>query len=65
VDELSEVMTEDEVAAYLKVHPTTVYRLLKRKGLPGFKVGSEFRLRRVVIDEWIMKRTSYVETVRS
>jgi excisionase family DNA binding protein len=45
VDELSEVMTEDEVAAYLKVHPTTVYRLLKRKGLPGFKVGSEFRLR--------------------
>ena len=56
MDELSEVMTEDEVAAYLKVHPTTVYRLLKRKGLPGFKVGSEFRLRRVVIDEWIMKK---------
>jgi excisionase family DNA binding protein len=53
------------VAAYLKVHPTTVYRLLKRKGLPGFKVGSEFRLRRVVIDEWIMKKNNYVETVSS
>jgi excisionase family DNA binding protein len=65
VDELSEVMTEGEVAAYLKVHPTTVYRLLKRKGLPGFKVGSEFRLRRVVIDEWIMKKNNYVETVSS
>jgi excisionase family DNA binding protein len=49
-------MTVNEVAEYLSVDRTRIYRLLKRKGLPGFKVGSEFRLRRVVIDEWIMKK---------
>jgi excisionase family DNA binding protein len=56
VDELSEVMTEDEVAAYLKVHPTTVYRLLKRKGLRASRLARSSGCAGVVIDEWIMKK---------
>jgi excisionase family DNA binding protein len=44
-------MTADEVAAYLRVHPSTVYRLAKRKELPGFRIASEFRFRRADIDE--------------
>jgi excisionase family DNA binding protein len=39
VDPLSEMMTANEVAAFLKVNRATVYRLVKRKGLPSFRVG--------------------------
>jgi len=49
-------MLIDEVADYLKVHPTTVYRLLKKKQLPAFRIGADFRLRRADIDEWIRKK---------
>jgi excisionase family DNA binding protein len=56
VDSASEIMRIDEVAAYLKVHPTTVYRLLKRKQLPAFRVGTDFRFRRADVDEWIREK---------
>jgi excisionase family DNA binding protein len=49
-------MTVEAVAAYLKVHPTTVHKLVKRKELPCFRVGSELRLRKVDVDEWIRER---------
>ena len=37
------ILTVKEVAAYLKIHPSTLYRLLKRQGLPAFKMGSDWR----------------------
>ena len=49
-------MTVGEVAAYLKVHPKTIYRLAKRKELPSFRIGWEYRFRLSEIDEWIAKR---------
>jgi len=33
------VMTVREVAAYLKVHPSTIYRLLKHDQIPAFHMG--------------------------
>jgi excisionase family DNA binding protein len=53
VDPDSEIMVVDELAAYLKVHPTTVYRLAKRHVLPCFRIGSDLRFRKAYIDEWI------------
>jgi excisionase family DNA binding protein len=41
-----------ELSEYLRVHPTTVYRLLRAKQLPGFRVGSEWRFSIDVIDRW-------------
>ena len=35
------VMTVREVAAYLHVHPITIYRLVRRNQIPAFHVGSE------------------------
>jgi excisionase family DNA binding protein len=55
VNPIGEMMTADEVAEYLRVNRTMIYRLLKRKELPGFKIGTDFRLRRVGVDEWIIK----------
>jgi excisionase family DNA binding protein len=56
VNPIGEMMTADEVAEYLRVNRTMIYRLLKRKELPGFKIGTDFRLRRADIDEWINGR---------
>ena len=35
----SHVLTVKELSDYLKVHPSTIYRQLKRGRLPAFKVG--------------------------
>ena len=49
---MARVMTLEEVATYLRVHPSTIYRLLKRKELPAFKVGSDWRFNQESIDRW-------------
>ena len=50
---MARVMTISEVAEYLKVHNSTIYRLLKRGQLPGFKIGSDWRFDQREIDLWI------------
>jgi excisionase family DNA binding protein len=48
----SSILTIRDVAEYLKVHPSTIYRLLKKKQLPAFKIGSDWRFNRESIDRW-------------
>jgi excisionase family DNA binding protein len=55
----SPVMTIKEVATYLRVHPCTLYRLLKRQGLPYFKVGSDYRFNREQIDAWRLRQPQW------
>jgi excisionase family DNA binding protein len=50
--EMSPVLTVQNVAEYLRVHPSTIYRLLKNKQLPAFRVGSDWRFDRKEIDRW-------------
>jgi excisionase family DNA binding protein len=45
------MLTTDEVAELLRVHPKHVYRLLK-KGLPARRVGSEWRFDRAEVLRW-------------
>jgi excisionase family DNA binding protein len=47
------IMTVDEVAQFLRIHKTTVYRLLKESKIPAFRVGSDWRFNREEIDRWI------------
>jgi excisionase family DNA binding protein len=49
---MAEVLRLEEVARYLRVHPSTIYRLLKKKELPAFKVGSDWRFNLESIDRW-------------
>lgn len=46
-----QLLTTEEVAAVLRVHPKQVYRLLK-KGLPARRVGSEWRFSRDDVLAW-------------
>lgn len=44
-EKMSEIMTLDEVAAYLKVTPRTIYRMLDENQIPAFKVRGAWRFR--------------------
>jgi excisionase family DNA binding protein len=46
------VLTLEEVADYLRVHPSTIYRLAKKNQIPAFKIGSDWRFNRESIDVW-------------
>lgn len=48
-----DIMTVAELATYLRVHPSTIYRALKVNGMPAFKIGSDWRFRRSKIDKWV------------
>ena len=50
------VMTVREVSAYLKVHPTTIYRLLKHNQIPAFQVGSDWRFNVESINSWCLQQ---------
>jgi len=46
-------LTIKELAKYLNVTERTIYNLLERGELPGFKVGANWRFRREDINKWI------------
>jgi excisionase family DNA binding protein len=48
-----EILTLDEVAAYLKAGKRTVYRLAASGEIPAFKLGGTWRFRRSELDRWI------------
>jgi excisionase family DNA binding protein len=50
------MLTLEDVAQFLKVHPSTVYRLLKNRSIPAFKVGSDWRFNQDSIERWIKER---------
>ena len=49
----TQIMTPKEAAKYLGLHLITVYRLIKKGELPGFKVGGQWRFKKDLLDEWI------------
>ena len=46
------ILTVSELAEYLLVHQTTIYRLLRKGKLPGFRVASEWRFHLDAIEQW-------------
>ena len=44
---VTDIMTMDEVAGYLRINKKTTSRLVADSKLPGFKVGGTWRSRRV------------------
>lgn len=52
----SEFLTAEEVAEYLRLPLSTVYKLVQDKRLPGFKVGKHWRFRRETFQEWIKQK---------
>ncbi len=60
---MNNAMTVRELAGYLKIHPSTIYRLLKQGSIPAFKVGSDWRFNRESIDKWRREQETVRHTV--
>lgn len=42
-----------EVAEILRVNSATVYRLVRRRDLPGLKIGGKWRFNRDALEKWL------------
>jgi excisionase family DNA binding protein len=57
-EHLDKVLTIEELAAYLKISKSTLYKLAQNGEVPGQKVGKHWRFRRDIIDRWMTESTS-------
>ncbi|MBD3236779.1 MAG: helix-turn-helix domain-containing protein [Candidatus Eisenbacteria bacterium] len=48
-----DILTIGELAKYLKIPKSTLYKLAQEGRLPGQKVGRHWRFRRQAIDRWL------------
>lgn len=48
-----DVMTIDELSAYLNVAKSTLYKLAQEGKVPGQKVGKHWRFHKELIDQWL------------
>ena len=63
--ELGSFLTITEVAEILRLHSTTIYRLVKRGELPGFKIGGNWRINRESLDLWLTAKSPRQSTSRA
>ena len=52
------ILTVRDVAEYLRMSETKVYRLVKQRQLPVFRIGKSWRFRKDLLDEWLSQRTT-------
>ena len=57
-----EIMTVPQVAEYLHASAPTIYRMVWKRRIPAFRVGSDWRFRRPDLEAWIAQQER--ETVR-
>lgn len=48
-----QIFTIKELAKYLKISLSTLYKLAQDGKVPGQKVGKHWRFRKMVIDRWL------------
>lgn len=53
---LSVMMTLEEVAGYLRLHTSTIYRLARAGIIPGVKIGGQWRFNQERVDEWLVQQ---------
>lgn len=49
----NEILTLEEVAAYLRLTPQTIYKWAQERRIPAVKLGKEWRFRKSIIDRWL------------
>ena len=55
----TQLITVGEVASLLRLHPKTVYRLIKREGFPRpLKLGAASRWDLAAVQNWISTRSN-------
>jgi len=52
-DQPPDVMTIEQLSAYLQIAKSTLYKLTQEGKVPGQKVGKHWRFRKNAIDRWL------------
>lgn len=59
---MTEILTIDELAAWLKMSPTSIYSMTRRRGqarmehpLPVLRINGNVRFRRQDVEQWLEK----------
>jgi excisionase family DNA binding protein len=52
-EEPGAVLTIEELAAYLKIPKSTLYKLVREGKIPAQKIGRHWRFRKAAIDHWL------------
>ena len=52
-----EILTVKEVCDLLRIHRSTIYRLVRQGRIPTFKIGREWKFRKDLIVRWIAEQT--------
>jgi len=50
---LGEVLTIEDLAVYLKIPKSTLYKLVREGKIPSQKIGRHWRFRKEAIDRWL------------
>ncbi len=59
------ILTIVEVSDFLRLHPTTVYRLVRKGELPAFKIGGGWRFSMHDLDRWCIARSEAHTSARA
>jgi len=55
---LPQILTVEDIAYYLRIHRSTVYRLIKKRALPAWKIGADWRSDKKSIDAWMFAQSN-------
>jgi len=56
--EVDKWLTIEELAQYLKLSRSKLYKMTQNNNIPAFKVASQWRFDRYEIDEWMKNKRS-------
>jgi excisionase family DNA binding protein len=59
-----DILTVKEISDLLRVHPATVYKLVRQGKIPSFRIGTDWRFRKDAIMQWMTQRSMEIQQVR-
>lgn len=54
----NEILTAKDVAEYLQIHHLTVHRYAREGKIPAFKIGTDWRFHKKLIEKWIRQKVA-------
>ena len=58
-NKMDEILTMKELCGWLRVHPSTIYKLVQRGQFPYFRVGTEWRFRKDAVEHWMVQKSMF------
>ena len=62
MEKVYDVFSIDELADYLKIPKSTLYKLVREGKIPAQKVGRHWRFHKETIDAWLGNRNGVVKS---